>query len=242
MDSISRTFHHRVRSLASTDVAIQPAEPEIQVLWARRKLTGCCLCVGSSPTNHQSRQGVRPPRQCLHGTASEHFVAGAWVFRISEIASLFLVVVRISLFLCLLSSHVTNFVTYTQVCFISTPDEAELASTLGLDVLGTHPELQYALQAFQQIKPYGSLFQLIVIALIYSGRYVDTMGQSLGRAHYLERLGFCFLTVQISCSLRTNWLKRLLSECVWVTKCLLCRHSLHTCCLIVESPWMFMPR
>ena len=52
------------------------------------------------------------------------------------------VVVRIALFLCLLSFRVTNFVTYTQVCFISTPDEAELASTLGLDVLGTHPELQ----------------------------------------------------------------------------------------------------
>lgn len=152
-------------------------------------------------------------------------------------------VVRISLFLCLLSPHVTNFGTYTQVCFISTPDEAELASTLGLDVLGTHPELQYALQAFRQIKPYGSLFQLIVIARIYFGLYVDTMGQSLGRAHYLERLGSCFLTVQISCSLRTNWLKRLLSECVWVYKSgLLCRHSLHTCCLIVESPWMFMPR
>lgn len=29
------------------------------------------------------------------------------------------------------------------VCFISTPDEAELAAALGLDVLGTHPELQY---------------------------------------------------------------------------------------------------
>jgi hypothetical protein len=29
------------------------------------------------------------------------------------------------------------------VCFISTPDEATLGDTLGLEVLGTHPELQY---------------------------------------------------------------------------------------------------
>ena len=29
------------------------------------------------------------------------------------------------------------------VCFISTPDEATLGDALGLEVLGTHPELQY---------------------------------------------------------------------------------------------------